>query len=186
MSPRQRLIFVCGLIGSALLVLWGLFSAADSGVSAVDKKGKPTNLTQVHTQPQELALPQQPAPPEQVASIPVQGDLPVLPAKGISLDTLPVPVVPSRKIIFRWTYDIDPGPHTIGVVWVQVDGGPWQEQGRSQPGETSYVYETTALGVEHCLVAIPIEDKLTLNRSEPACLTPQPWRKVKTTNVESE
>jgi len=48
------------------------------------------------------------------------------------------------------------------------------------------VYETTALGVEHCLVAIPMEANLTLNRSEPTCLTPQPWRKVITTTVDSE
>jgi hypothetical protein len=199
MSPRLRRMLVCGIIGSALLVLWGLFSAANSRVGAVDKSGKPAPLPPVYTQPQELALPPHPAPPEPVATIPSPDPphpappepvaslpSPVLPAQGLSLDTLPVPVVPSRKIIFRWTYDIDPGPHTIGVVWLQVDGGPWREEGRSQPGETGYVYETTALGVAHCLVAIPMEANLTLNRSEPTCLTPQPWRKVTTTTVESE
>ena len=190
MAPRLRLMLVCGLIGSALLVLWGLFSAANSRVSAVDKPGKPAHLTPVYTQPQELALPPHPAPPEPVASspipTPVPPDLPVLPAQGLNLDTLPVPVVPSRKIIFRWTYDMEPAPHTMGVVWLQVDGGPWHEAGRSQPGATRYVYETTALGVEHCLVAIPMEANLTLNRSEPTCLTPQPWRKVTTTTVDSE
>ena len=207
MSPRLRLMLVCGILGSALLVLWGLFSAANSRVSAVDKQRQPTHLTPVYTQPQELALPPHPAPPEPVASspipvpphpaplepvasspipTPVPPDLPVLPAQGLNLDTLPVPVVPSRKIIFRWTYDMEPAPHTMGVVWLQVDGGPWHEAGRSQPGATRYVYETTALGVEHCLVAIPMEANLTLNRSEPTCLTPQPWRKVITTTVDSE
>ena len=188
MAPRLRLMLVCGILGSALLVLWGLFSAANSRVSAVDKPGKPAHLTPVYTQPQDLALPPQPAPPEPVASSPSPAppDLPVLPAQGLNLDTLPVPVVPSRKIIFRWTYDMEPAPHTMGVVWLQVDGGPWHEAGRSQPGATRYVYETTALGVEHCLVAIPMEANLTLNRSEPTCLTPQPWRKVITTTVDSE
>jgi len=188
MAPRLRLMLVCGILGSALLVLWGLFSAANSRVSAVDKQRQPTHLTPVYTQPQELALPPHPAPPEPVASSlsPVPPDLPVLPAQGLNLDTLPVPVVPSRKIIFRWTYDMEPAPHTMGVVWLQVDGGPWHEAGRSQPGATRYVYETTALGVEHCLVAIPMEANLTLNRSEPTCLTPQPWRKVITTTVDSE
>lgn len=184
MAPRLRLMLVCGILGSALLVLWGLFSAANSRVSAVDKPGQPAHLTPVYTQPQDLALPPQPAPPEPVASSP--SPAPVLPAQGLNLDTLPVPVVPSRKIIFRWTYDMEPAPHTMGVVWLQVDGGPWHEAGRSQPGATRYVYETTALGVEHCLVAIPMEANLTLNRSEPTCLTPQPWRKVITTTVDSE
>ena len=55
MSPRLRLMLVCGILGSALLVLWGLFSAANSRVSAVDKPGKPAHLTPVYTQPQELA-----------------------------------------------------------------------------------------------------------------------------------
>src|SRR5262249_60650951 len=92
--------------------------------------------------------PPPPTPPEPVASSPIPApvppDLPVLPAQGLNLDTLPVPVVPSRKIIFRWTYDMEPAPHTMGVVWLQVDGGPWHEAGRSPPGATRDAHEATA------------------------------------------